>query len=200
MAKKLSKANFTKRIIAYVIDLLIVYVIASTIASPFINQSTSDKLANEMVEIRTSYENGDIDANTFVSSFAGISYRIARTTGVYSIITIVLELVYFVILQFRMNGQTFGKRIMKLKVVSNDNNLEINQLIFRSFIANFILLNIISFVLMLFSPKSIYFSGIALFEFIQYSICLISIFMAMYRNDGCTIHDLLTNTKVINVN
>jgi len=198
MAKKLTKGNFTKRLVAFIIDIMIVYCISSFVSMPFLNQSTSDKLSKQLIEIREKYENKEIESKEFVSQYANLSYKIARTTGIYSIVTIIFEIVYFVVLQLYWNGQTIGKKIMKLKVISLDGELDCNQMIFRSFIANFILLNIISFALMLFSPKDVYFYGIAFFEFIQYSICAISIFMVLYSADGCSIHDKLTHTKVVN--
>ena len=197
MAKKIVKSSFSKRFIAYIIDLLIVYCIASLISTPFLNQSTSNKLAKEMIEISEKYESGDISAEDYVVNYSSITYKIARNTGVYSIVTILFEIVYFVVLQLRWDGQTLGKKIMKLKVVSDTGNLDVNQLIFRSFVANFILLNIISFIFMLFCPKSVYFYGIAIFEFIQYTICIISIFMVLYGKESLAIHDKIAHTRVV---
>ena len=199
MAKKINKSSFTKRFAAYIIDLLVIYCIASLFSSPFLNQKVSDKLAKEMIEISDKYENGEITSNDYIISYSSISYKISRNTGIYSIITILFEIVYFVILQIRWDGQTLGKKLMKIKVVSDNGDLEVNQMIFRSFIANFILLNIISFVLMLFCTKSIYFYGIAIFEIIQYVICIISLFMVMYGKEGLSIHDKIAHTRVVSV-
>ena len=197
MVRKVGKASFTKRLAAYIIDLLVVYCIASLISTPFLNQNNSDKVAKEMIEVADKYEKREISSNEYFENYSSISYKIARNTGIYSIVTIFIEIVYFVVLQIKLNGQTLGKRIMKLRVVSENGNLDVNQMIFRSFIANFILLNIISFVFMLFCPKSIYFYGIAFFEFIQYVICIISIFMVMYSKSGQSIHDKIAHTKVV---
>lgn len=197
MARKIDKASFTKRLLAYIIDLLVIYCVASLISTPFLNQSNSDKLAKEMIEVAEKYENREISSNEYFDRYSNISYKIARNTGIYSIVTILLEILYFVVLQIKMNGQTLGKKIMKLRVVSDTGSLDGNQMIFRSFIANFILLNIISFVFMLFCPKSVYFYGIAVFEFIQYAICVISIFMVLYSKSGLSIHDKIAHTKVV---
>ena len=198
MAKKITKGNFTKRLVAFIIDVMIVYCVSSFVSVPFLNETTNNKLSNEVVEIREKYEKQEISSKEFVAQYSNLSYKIARSTGIYSIVTIIFEIFYFVVLQLYWGGQTIGKKIMKLKVISIDGELDSNQMIFRSFIANFILLNIISFALMLFSPKDVYFYGIAFFEIIQYSICAISIFMVLYSADGCSIHDKLTHTKVVN--
>ncbi len=195
----IKKALFTQRLFAFLIDVLIVYVIASFISMPFIDSKESTKLSNEAIEIRDKYMNGELSVNSYVSQFSSISYKIAWNTGVYSLITIVIEILYYIVYQLYNGGQTIGKKIMKTKIVSDIGNLEMNQMIFRSFLANFILLNIISFVFMLFTSKSTYFYAISFFEVIQYIIVFISIFLVMYTNDGRSLHDRFTKTRVISI-
>lgn len=195
----IKKALFTQRLFAFLIDVLIVYVIASFISMPFIDSKESTKLSNEAIEIRDKYMNGELSVNSYVSQFSSISYKIAWNTGVYSLITIVIEILYYIVYQLYNGGQTIGKKIMKTKIVSDIGNLEMNQMIFRSFLANFILLNIISFVFMLFTSKSTYFYAISFFEVIQYIIVFISIFLVMYSNDGRSLHDRFTKTRVISI-
>ena len=89
--------------VAYIIDLLVVYCDASLISTPFLNQNASDKLAKEMVEVTEKYESGEISSNDYVASYSGISYRIARNTGIYSIVTIFLEIIYFVVFLLSFN-------------------------------------------------------------------------------------------------
>ena len=86
---------------------------------------------------------------------------------------------------------------MNIKLISDTGELFMNQMIYRSLLANFILVDIISFIFMLVSPKSVYFYGVGLSQFIQYVIVFISIFMIMFRKDGCAIHDKLAHTRVI---
>jgi uncharacterized RDD family membrane protein YckC len=167
------------------------------ISTPFINQKETEKLSKQAYDLVEQYENNEVTKTVYINNFSSISYKIARNNGIYSIITILFEIIYYVVLQVKWNGQTIGKKIMKLKVVSENGDLEVNQMIFRTFIANFILLNIISFVLMLFSPKSIYFYVVSSFEFIQYLITFISILMVMYSKKGLSIHDKIAHTMVV---
>lgn len=195
----LKKALFTQRLFAFLIDLLIVYIISSVISMPFINSSKNEKLANEAIEIRDKYMSGDISVESYVEQFGSISYKIAWNSGPYSIAVIVIQILYYVVYQLYNKGQTIGKKLTKIKVVSDIGQLDTNQMIFRSFVANFILLNIITFMFMLFVSKSIYFYGVSIFEVIQYLIIIISMFMVMYSKDGRAIHDRLTHTRVITV-
>ena len=75
-----------------------------------------------------------------------------------------------------------------------------NQMIFRAFIANFILFDIISFAVMLFSPKSIYLYMIVFIEIIKWIITFISVIMIMNKKDGCAVHDKLLHTMVVREN
>ena len=88
---------------------------------------------------------------------------------------------------------------MKIKVISDDGELFVNQMIYRSLLSNFILMDLICFGLMLFSPKNIFFFGSVIVEFIQYIIVLISAIMIMRKNDGCAIHDKLAHTTVVRI-
>ena len=98
-----------------------------------------------------------------------------------------------------MNGQTLGKKIMNIKVVSEDGDLFMNQMLLRSMLSNFILMDIVSFMFMLFLPKYIYLYGVLGIEMIQYLFIIISAFFVMFRKDGRSIHDLLLHTKVVRV-
>ena len=96
-----------------------------------------------------------------------------------------------------MNGQTFGKKLIKIKIVSDQGDLFMNQMILRSMFSNFILMDIISFIFMLFVSKSYYLYGVFAIETIQYILVVISVLMIMFRKDGCSVHDLLVHTKVV---
>ena len=74
-----------------------------------------------------------------------------------------------------------------------------NQMIFRSFIVNSILLEIISFCFMLFADEMVYFYGVATLEMLQYAVLVISAFMIMYGATGKGIHDKVVHTRVIRI-
>ena len=195
--KKEEKAYFVQRLVAFIIDLLLVYLVASIVSTPFINSKEITKLNKETTELVEKFTTNNIDNKEFIEENIDLSYRIARQTGIISLITIVLNILYFVVYQLYNNGMTIGKKLMKIKVISTDGDLFMNQMIFRAFIANFILVDLISFVLMLFSSREAYFYGMGTFQTIQYLIVIISIFMILGRKDGCSIHDKLVHTKVV---
>lgn len=193
------KALFVQRILAFVLDIFIVSVIASLFASPFVDSDKYELLQKEAGKISTDYYEEKIDIETYALQYADVSYSIARNNGILSIMTIVIEILYFVVFQIYNNGQTLGKKFMKIKVVSSDSQLTMNQMILRALLANFILLDIISFALMTFTSRYVYFGGVSFFGLIQYVGVIISLFMVMYRKDGRAIHDKIAHTKVITI-
>ena len=194
------KARFGQRILAFIIDVLIVSVVASFIVAPFIDNDSLLKLAESDNEIREKYFNGEINEKTYFSESMSISYQLARQNGLLTFVTLFLEIVYFVVFQFYKGGQTIGKKLMKIKVISTDGELNINQMVFRSLIIDMILLDMISFAFVIFSPIKIYFYGVLTFSLIQYLIIFVSAGMICVNKRGQGLHDLISHTEVIVTN
>jgi len=197
--KEDKKALFIQRLIAFLFDVIIVSLVASLVATPFVDVEKSDKLSNKTMELTEKYGNGELEINDFSVEYMDISYKLARNNGILSLITIVFEILYFVVFQIYNNGQTLGKKLMKIKVVAQNGDLSMNQMIFRALVANSILVEIVSFAFMTFCSKDVYFYSVGMFGVIQFVISLISVFMVMYGKNGCAIHDKLAHTKVIKI-
>ena len=197
--KKQEKALFTQRLCAFIIDVLLVSFIVSLISFPFLDSDNNTKLSKEANLVMEKYTKNELEFNDFFNEYSIISYKMARNSGIVSLLTIFFNVLYFVAFQVYNKGQTFGKKILKIKIESNTGNLTMNQMIFRSMIANFILLDLLSFIFMLICSKFTYFYGVLIFESIQYIVVFISIIMIMFRSDGCAVHDKLVGTKVVRV-
>jgi uncharacterized RDD family membrane protein YckC len=197
-SKDKDRVYFVQRLGAFIIDVVLVSLLASLIASPFINLDKNETYNNKLTELSEEYVQGNIDINTYAVQYIDICYKSARNSGALSIIAILLEIIYFVVLQIYLGGQTIGKKLCKIKVVSLDGDLTMNQMIYRSFIANFILADLIAFIFMLSGSKYAYFYGSILFQGAQYIVAIISVFMIF--KSGYAVHDKLAHTKVINVN
>lgn len=194
-----NKAFFVQRLGAFLIDMFIVTFLASLIAVPFSSINKNDNTEEKIIELMEQYQNQEIVNDDFVAQMTDLYYQSARSSGLISLITIGVYLLYFVVYQMRKKGQTIGKKLMKIRVVSDVGELNMNQLLFRAFIADFILVELISFILMLFASKSSYIYSVFLVESIQYLIVVISIFMIMNKRDGRAIHDKIAKTTVIRV-
>lgn len=197
--KALKKALFFQRFMAFMIDVIIVYLAISIVSTPFINSKNSEKLSDKAFNIMEQYRSGEIDTESYILQYADVTYKLAKANGLVTVITMLLYVCYYVVYQLYKNGQTIGKKLMKIRVVSNDGKLSVNQMIFRSFVANSLLVEIVGFIFLLFGTKDIYFYGTFLFQIIQYLITFISVIMIINRKDGCSVHDLLVHTKVVQV-
>ena len=191
------KALFLQRFIAFCIDMILVSLLASILSYPFINQEKIEKLEKEELEVIEQIQNDNYDTNASLDAYKTIYYKTARENGLYTLILIFIEIVYFVVYQIIHNGQTIGKKLMKIRIISDTGELSTNQMIFRSFISNYILLSLINFVFMLFGSKEMYFYISSSFALVQFIIVLISVFMIMNRKNGRGIHDRLVHTTVI---
>ena len=87
---------------------------------------------------------------------------------------------------------------MKIKVVSStDKEITMNSFIFRSLIVNSILVDMISFAIVIFGNETAYFYGVAICGIIKYTLLLICGFMVMWSKSGLGLHDRIAHTTVV---
>lgn len=198
MKAKGEKALFVQRFIAFLLDIFILSSIASLISYPFLDAKSIDKLNKNSSEVIGKYTTGEIDMDTYVDEVKGISYQLSQKQGVVSLVTLFLAVLYFIVYQYYNNGQTIGKKLMKIKVVSStDKEITMNSFIFRSLIVNSILVDMISFAIVIFGNETAYFYGVAICGIIKYTLLLICGFMVMWSKSGLGLHDRIAHTTVV---
>ena len=106
---------FTKRIFAYLIDILLVSFIASILSTPFLDAKRVENLSNQATKIVDQFQKNEISTEEYVIQYGNISYSIAREQGIVSIFVILLTILYFVVYQIYSKGQTLGKKLMKIR-------------------------------------------------------------------------------------
>ena len=192
-----------KRIIAYLIDILIV----SIVVTPFINIKAINpyiddynKYYEEYTKLIEDANNGDIDTNSdeYKDKVIDLNYKIAEYKVVNSSISVVSLIVYFVIIQYFLKGQTIGKKILKLRVVSNkDKELNIGHYFVRSLILNNIIFSIILIVGVYLFGKNGYYNLSMVVSYLQLLVMSVIILMVVLRRDNRGLHDIIAGTKVI---
>ena len=198
MKAKGEKALFVQRFIAFLLDIFILSSIASLISYPFLDAKSIDKLNKNSSEVIEKYTTGEIDMDTYVDEVKGISYQLSQKQGVVSLVTLILAVLYFIDYQYYNNGQTIGKKLMKIKVVSStDKEITMNSFIFRSLIVNSILVDMVSFAIVIFGNETAYFYGVAICGIIKYTLLLICGFMVMWSKSGMGLHDRIAHTTVV---
>lgn len=198
MKVKGEKALFVQRFIAFLLDIFILSSIASLISYPFLDAKSIDKLNKNSSEVIEKYTTGEIDMDTYVDEVKGISYQLSQKQGVVSLVTLFLAVSYFIVYQYYNDGQTIGKKLMKIKVVSStDKEITMNSFIFRSLIVNSILVDMVSFAIVIFGNETAYFYGVAICGIIKYTLLLICGFMVMWSKSGMGLHDRIAHTTVV---
>lgn len=190
-----------KRIIAFVIDIVIVSLVVSLInllpIDPYQDKykDTYEKY-NEVV--RKSTEDGSHDYKDEIIELNYEVYKYRTYSSVFSAAALIL---YFGVLPLVMNGQTLGKKVMKLRVVSNNDK----KLNFWKYLIRIVILN--NIWLSLINVGAVYIVDGVKFYYVTYVISMISslvymlnLIMVMFRKDNRGLHDIVAGTKVIEVN
>ena len=87
-----------------------------------------------------------------------ISYEMNKSGYVYLIGDIVVIILYFGVFNYVYKGQTLGKKLMNIQIISNkDKPLRISNYIIRCIILNGIIMDIITLIAICFSKNTYYY-------------------------------------------
>ena len=192
------KAMFSQRVLAFLIDLLLLSIICSLITMFVPVNDTATKLYEEQNRVLEGYVDGSVSMKEYVNQMVDLGYDISRQTVIVSIVTIVISLLYYVVYPCYNNGQTLGKKLMKIKIKKIDeSDLSMNDLLIRGMVNNSILVNIINVIFVLFLSKNIFLSASSLVSVIQYLVLIISLIMIAFTRNARGLHDLAAKTEVV---
>ena len=243
--------KFFKRLAAYVVDIFIINILATLVASiSFINPQyalyTADyetylELYNQRVEVmddidsaygdqvisteeldnlkndyayfgtefdvlndKTEVTQEDIDglkesiANSYNDQFYDINYSLEKNMMIYNVIYIVMIIIYFGLLPIFTNGQTIGKRLLRLKVVTKDGkDAGFVRYTVRSLILYQSVFTIIQMILVGTLSVDNYYTAIDFVTIARDLVYYVILFMVMVRIDGRGLHDFIAGTKVV---
>lgn len=197
---KPDKPLFAKRLFAYLIDYLIVSFIAALVACVFIDGDNMIE-ANERLKKVTNEISASVEIDTLkYEELIDAYYDTSRYQGVITLFELIVVISYYIVYQIYNDGQTIGKKLMKIKVVSRNGDLTMNQMIFRTCLSTTLFINLFSLFLISFVSKYTYFYWILIIEVIFWITLLISCVMAMFSKNGFALHDKLFNTEVVTIN
>ena len=192
------KPFLLKRVVAYLIDMIFVSVLATAISLVFINNTNYGKQAEQLIKLTEKYANKEITVEEFSQQSEELNYYLTKESVGTTIVTFSVAIVYYVVLCYYCNGITLGKYLMKLRIVSaNENKLNAGNYLLRALFANLILSNLISIVFVLSMNKDTFTSIYPKINNVLSLFLLVTMLFIMYRNDGRGLHDLIANTKVI---
>lgn len=190
------KSGFVKRLLAFLIDSVVLSIIFSIITIGYVsnNNSIEDKLTG----YQDKTESGELSEEEVVNEYYNLFYNIQKDNRKDNTVNFVLYIGYFIIFGYLNKGQTIGKKLVKIKVVNNNGDTpSIYNMIFRNvfiyglftMLFSILFIDIINFKIFM----SVYF----ILSYIECIIVVISFFMVLYKKDGRGLHDIIAKTKVI---
>ncbi len=195
-----TKPKIYKRFLAYVIDYIIITLLAGVLSLLLINSEKYNEDTQKVLKLTEQYVNKEIELEEYQTKYNEYNYDLTLDSVGVTGITIGVTVIYFVVMCYFCHGITLGKYIMKIKIVSaNDKDLNILHYFLRSLIVNSLLSNIVIILMVKCLSKQ---SFISSYTYVSdaFSILLIVTFIFMiYREDGRGLHDLLGNTKVVSI-
>ncbi len=183
-----------KRFSAYIIDIIIISFISSfifTIAFKDKIEDYSNTSQEYMKKITKKEELNEKELND-------IGYKFSKSTQTLTIITISTQIVYAIFLQYFLNGQTLGKKIMKIRIVSEkEKKLNPSLFVLRESIFYLIPLKIIDIICLMVLKKTYYLSVTGIINDINSIIYIAIIGTIIFRKDERGLHEIISKTKVI---
>lgn len=190
-------ASFKKRCISYLIDLIIIGLLLGIIMGIKEKDEKVSGLRSDLNIVTELYGNNEIKFPEYFERSTMISQQIDQECVIYTIFNIVFILGYFVLIPYFWNGQTVGKKIMNIKVVSSvSEKASLVQYLIRNSICNGLGYMILILLFLYLLPNKMYFAFEAILSFIQIILVIICIFMILYRKDKKGLHDILSGTSV----
>lgn len=182
-----------KRILAYIVDFILIYLIF-IILYKLVPRVSIGLLNHNLNQINDYLLNNNIGLKTYLNNFAMMTYEIDKANVIQLGINTLLFIIYFIIIPLVTKGYTLGLYLFNLKI---DGEISFKNLLIRSIIINgifYMVLNIIN--VSLFNYK-LYFILTTILGFIQFLLVIISLFMIIYRKDKRGLQDILSNTKIV---
>lgn len=188
------KTIFFKRVGAYLLDFIIVTFIVAIIT---VNFKTNNVVIEKMNSLISGVASEEITLEEYSNQIFEINYEYQRAIIPSTIVSVVINVVYFIIFAFLNKGQTLGKKVFKIKVVNQDGkNPSIWNMLLRSIWLYGIITGIVNII-------GVYVLNVKLFNYtsttvnyIYYGFIIISFFMVIYKKDGRGIHDIIGRTSV----
>ncbi len=197
---KRSKPYIYKRVIAFVIDLLVITLLSGILTLILTDSTKYDNDTKELVEVTQKLTNNDITTEEYQEVFNEINYNLTKDSIGVTSITVIVTIIYYVFMTYYCHGITLGKYLMKLRIVSaNENSLNMLNLFLRCLIINGVLSNIVTLILINVLTKEQFNKFYSPVSNAVTVLMFVSIILMMYRADGRGLHDLIGNTRVIDV-
>ena len=189
-----------KRILAYLIDVVIVLLASSMLSSiSYLNPQleTYNKYYDEYSEKTKDYLDKKTADDEYLQITNDYSYKLERNSVYSSIISVVTILLYFGVFQKYNNGQTLGKKLLNIRVKGN---LNVFKYLLRTAIIYNVFINVAKIILIVALDQNQYLIANKYLYALALVVEVTTIVMIMLRKDHKGLHDLIVGSEVIEEN
>ena len=189
-----------KRILAYLIDVVIVLFASSMLSSiSYLNPQleTYNKYYDEYSEKTKDYLDKKTADDEYLQITNDYSYKLERNNVYSSIISVVIILLYFGVFQKYNNGQTLGKKLLNIRVKGN---LNVFKYLLRTAIIYNVFINVAKIILIVALDQNQYLIANKYLYALALVVEVTTIVMIMLRKDHKGLHDLIVGSEVIEEN
>lgn len=185
---------------AYLIDLLVIFVIYSFFNTFMPQNDNLKKYKSEEREIQEKFNHQEMSVKEYMNEYQVVYYEINYERRIYNIGYLVLLIIYFVVLPYVFNGQTLGLFINKLRVERfTDGKLRLYQLFIRNVIIVGLGYTFLNTILIFFLKSSNYYKVIFAVSIIQILLLILSWIMVVRKREKRGLHEILSNTEMVSL-
>lgn len=186
-----------RRLLAYIIDVFIVSFIVGII---LVGRDTrvDEARSRDLMKLIDDYSNETIDTDEYLNKYSNIIYETNQDNFNDNLVYFVIGVGYFLIFQFLNGGCSIGKKLMKIRIVSNDKkDIKFWQLLIRVCLINEILPMLLLLIFTKILSGYSFLIGYGSVSILRNLIVIICGLTLLLSKSHISFHDRLSNSQVI---
>lgn len=189
-----------KRIGAYLVDMLIILVISNILSGFLPNHDKVTEVASESSTVISEYfeavQNNDKDLDKYIERLNDCNYELAKVSVYSDLFTVVLYFLYFIVFQRYNSGQTIGKGLLKIEVVSSsEDEVTFKQMLLRGIVLFPIVTTLLNCLIISIFNQGIYDSFSTFIMLLELGLLLSCVIPLLLNKTG--LHEVLSKTSVV---
>ena len=193
-----------KRLVAYIIDFFIINLFMTLVTSSGIFSKAFYQYNDATERLNNLYQDvlklDEESLNDKVDDMKAIVYDVNSFGSLYFSIEVIVMIGYFVVFQYFNKGQTLGKKFLKIKVVSRDDEeLSLGNFLLRSMILYGLIFTIINMILVQLTSDNIFYNLYTIVGLVNIVVTYSTYFMIIFSKDERGLHDMIAGSKVVEV-
>lgn len=190
-------ATFFERLGAYLVDIIIISFLLGIIGYGL--PESSINVNEKMNELEDKLLNNEITSKEYFNEYSMIVYESQSSSKLSFGISLAFSIAYFVVFQTLFNGQTFGKKLLRIKVVNKDDNKSASmwQMFVRSLFTMSIFSGTLDLLLIFILSRNSYSIVYLSVSLIETLFIIATIICVLYKKDKRGLHDMMAGTSVV---